>query len=127
MSSVKKKRNFNLKWSVLVLLVGLIIHNLLSSGVFLTRNYGLSLSLNSPKVLFLNIIFVLFLMIWSFKSCFWGLRIVLIGGIINLSDRFFLGYVRDYWSFGWGVVNNLADWLIGIGVLLFLTELLWKK
>jgi len=51
----------------------------------------------------------------------------LIGGLINIVDRLVFGYVRDYWNFGGALINNLNDWLIGVGVLLFLLEMIWKK
>ena len=49
-----------------------------------------------------------------------------VGGWINLIDRLIFGYVRDYWTLGW-VYNNLADWLIQIGIIIFLSELWIKK
>jgi lipoprotein signal peptidase len=55
-----------------------------------------------------------------------ALEIILIGGLINLIDRLVFGYVRDYWWFV-GVYNNLADWLIGVGVLIFFIKILWKE
>jgi lipoprotein signal peptidase len=91
------------------------------------KNYGLSLSLNSPNLILLNIVFVFILGYWYIKKPSRGLFLILIGGGVNLIDRLYLGYVRDYWNLGGGVVNNLNDWIIGIGVLLFLIELIWKK
>jgi len=59
------------------------------------------------------------------KKNFWGINLVLLGGWINMIDRLVFGYVRDYWQFG-VVYNNLADWIISIGVGMFVWEL-WKE
>lgn len=93
----------------------------------LVTNYGISLSLNPSNALLLNIIFILLLGWWFFKSDFKSLVFILWGGIINFIDRCFFGYVRDYWSLGGDLFNNLNDWLIGFGVLLFLIESLCKR
>lgn len=123
---MKEKGKLNCSWWLVVFVTALVGHNFFSKGNILFKNYGLSFSWNSPMVLFLNFIFVVFLCFWFFKKRFNSLALILIGGLVNLSDRLFLGYVRDYWTFG-PLVNNLADWLIGIGILLFLIEVIWKK
>ncbi len=58
----------------------------------------------------------------------WGLMLVVSGGLVNFSDRLRFNFVRDYWNFfGSGIYNNINDWIIGLGVILFLIETIWKK
>jgi lipoprotein signal peptidase len=104
-----------------------LVHCWISKGEVLMKNFGISLSWNWGDVLLLNIFFILILGWWYFRNNFWSLSFILIGGVVNLLDRLNFGYVRDYWELGWGIVNNLSDWLIALGVLLFLIEILWKR
>ena len=60
-----------------------------------------------------------------FKKQDIGLMVVAVGGLINFVDRIVYGYVRDYWSLGF-VYNNLADWIIVLGVLYSIMAL-WKR
>jgi lipoprotein signal peptidase len=54
------------------------------------------------------------------KEGLWILPIVC-GGAVNCLDRFLLGGVRDYWYIPvLNVYNNLADWMIFVGVILFI-------
>ncbi|MDD4937735.1 MAG: signal peptidase II [Candidatus Shapirobacteria bacterium] len=124
---MKKIKKFKFGWLFWGLILETILHWWLSNNSFLIKNYGISLSWNSQNVVFVNIIFVLILGWGYIKNFSWGLGLILIGGMVNLIDRLYFGYIRDYWNLGFGVVNNLNDWIIGIGVLLFLVELLWKK
>lgn len=56
-----------------------------------------------------------------------GLIFILIGGGLNLFERLVFGYVNDYWNFlGMGIYNNINDWLISIGLILFIFAT-WKK
>lgn len=56
-----------------------------------------------------------------------GFWIILIGGGINLVDRLRFGYVRDYWQLPMtSLYNNVNDWLIGMGTVIFIYSL-WKK
>jgi lipoprotein signal peptidase len=122
---VRKKENLNLGVWILIFGLAFLGHNFIAERSFLFENYGFSFSWESPNTLLVNIIFAIFLGYFYIKERKWSLGLLLIGGLINLIDRWGLGYVRDYWSFGI-IVNNLADWLIGIGILLFLVGL-WKK
>lgn len=122
---MKKKGSLNLIIWILFFGLAFLGHNFIAERNLIFENYGFSFSWNSSNIVILNIIFVLFLGFFFIRDKQWSLGLILIGGIINLIDRWGLGYVRDYWSFGI-VVNNLADWLIGIGVLLFLIGL-WKR
>ena len=56
-----------------------------------------------------------------------GWYLVMMGGAINLVDRFRLGAVRDYWRLPIvGVYNNINDWLIFVGFMLIIWSL-WQK
>jgi len=56
-----------------------------------------------------------------------GLFLIVIGGALNTYERVRFGQVYDYWNFlGTGIYNNINDWLIGIGLVLFLISI-WKK
>lgn len=56
-----------------------------------------------------------------------GLFLIVIGGALNTYERIRFGHVHDYWNFlGTGIYNNINDWLIGIGLILFLISI-WKK
>lgn len=109
------------------ILVEFLLHFQLSKTGLITNNYGVSLSVNWLNPLFLNIIFVLIIGWFYFKNKSYFLVLVLVGGIVNMIDRLSFGYVRDYWNFTKVMVNNLNDWLICLGVLLFLLEDLWKR
>lgn len=116
---------------ILVFIIGVLgvflVHWWVCTKVSVIKNYGISLSIDWVNPLFLNIVFVLIMrcFFWRKKSFF--LALILIGGLVNLGDRLIFGFVRDYWNFGGFLVNNLNDWLIGVGVLLFLVEIVWKK
>lgn len=56
-----------------------------------------------------------------------GLLLILIGGAFNTYQKIRFGMVNDYWNFLWlGIYNNFNDWLIGVGLLLFIIGV-WKK
>lgn len=70
----------------------------------------------------------LFCLILSIKYEKFSLMLVAVGGVVNFSDRIRFNYVRDYWNLsGTGIYNNINDWIIVFGVILFLLEYLWIK
>lgn len=109
------------------ILIEFLIHRWICNRGIVVKNFGISFSIYWVNTLLLNIIFILIIgwFYWKEKSYF--LSLVLIGGLVNIIDRLVFGYVRDYWNFGGVLINNLNDWLIGGGVLLFLIETIWKK
>jgi len=123
--NVKKKKKLRLLAFLLVLVFGWLVHSYFSSvfGV-LAENFGVSFGWGGKLVTGFSLIFLVVLMGW-----WWLARpelfLILVGGWINLVDRLVFGYVRDYWKFI-SVYNNLADWLIGIGVGWFILNL-WKQ
>jgi len=93
----------------------------------MVKNYGISFGINGVFFIVLSIIFVLLFLFLSIRKG-GGYWLIFMGGLANLIERIFLGYVRDYWNFlGLGLYNNINDWIIGIGVLFCLRDLLWKK
>ena len=126
MLNVKKKKNLSFGVILNLWLLGELSHFSLASTKEVVKNYGISFGINGGFFIILNIIFVVILTKIWFKNNLLGLGLMLVGGWINLIDRLIFGYVRDYWTLGW-VYNNLADWLIQIGVIIFLSELWIKK
>lgn len=93
----------------------------------MVKNYGISFGLESPFFIYLNIFFLLFFLYLSFKRGR-GYWLIFMGGLLNLIERFRFGHVRDYWNLlGSGLYNNINDWIIGLGVLICLFDILWKK
>lgn len=93
----------------------------------MVKNYGISFGMNGVIFIVLNIIFILIFLVLSVKKGR-GYWLIFMGGLANLIERMVFGYVRDYWNFfGLGLYNNINDWIIGIGVLFCLKDLLWKK
>jgi len=123
---VRKKKKLNFWILGGLILIFELTHSGFASGGEVVKNYGISFGINGVIFIFLDILFVLFLIYFFNKIKSLGIGLMLGGGLINLGDRFVFGYVRDYWYF-FGVYNNLADWLIGVGVLLCFIEYLWIK
>lgn len=126
MLNVKKKKKLSFVVILSIWLLGELVHFSLASTNNIIKNYGISFGVNGGFFIILNIIFVVILTKIWFKNNLLSLGLMLVGGWINLIDRLIFGYVRDYWTLGW-VYNNLADWLIQIGVIIFLSELWIKK
>lgn len=126
MLNVKKKKKLSFVVILSIWLLGELVHFSLASTNNIIKNYGISFGINGGFFIILNIIFVVILTKIWFKNNLLSLGLMLVGGWINLIDRLIFGYVRDYWTLGW-VYNNLADWLIQIGVIIFLSELWIKK
>ena len=103
------------------------IHSLLANFLVVTKNFGVSFGLNNWWLFVVYGLLLTIITIKSIKENSWGLILLTVGGFSNLVDRFFWGYVRDYWNFlGLEIYNNLNDWIIGIAVLLLIREI-WKK
>jgi len=65
---------------------------------------------------------------WYIKSKNWRLLFILAGGGLNWWQRLRWGYVKDYWRIpGTSIYNNVNDWLIAVGVILCLWQILKKK
>ena len=100
------------------------IHSLVASRLELVKNYGFSFGMGSSLGLLL-----IFLEIVVTGWFFWkGEGLLVMAGTSIIIDRLRFGFVRDYWQlFGSHLYNNLPDWILFGGVLLFLYKLLWKR
>ncbi|MCW1948975.1 MAG: signal peptidase II [Candidatus Shapirobacteria bacterium] len=99
-----------------------IIADFLGLGI---ENKGISFGWDGEWVFWSSLVSLLWLGYFWWKKESNGVWLMLVGGLINFTDRLVLGYVRDYWCFG-PVYNNIADWIIFVGVGVFVWEL-WKK
>ena len=90
-------------------------------------NLGVSFGLLpgiSPWIVGL-VLLLLAVVLWREKSR-WGrvgIGFVMLGGAFNLFERIFYGGVRDPWVLLGIINNNLADYLIGIGVGVYIVSL----
>lgn len=102
--------------------MGVLTHHWLSSTMVVIKNYGISFGIGGWVFILLSVIFLVILSLIWWNNNFLGISLIVIGGWINLFDRVVFGYVRDYWQLG-SVYNNIADWIIQIGVIIFLLEI----
>jgi lipoprotein signal peptidase len=124
--SVKKKKKLRLVSGLFLILVVWLFHNFLVSWLGIDiRNEGISFGWSGFLVILLNLILLVWLTWFGWRSNFFGVELILTGGWVNIIDRMLFGYVRDYWWLG-PVYNNIADWMISVGVGIFIWEL-WKK
>lgn len=126
MLSVKKKKKLKIANILGLSLVTEIVHYWLSSSNEIVKNYGISFGIEGWFLIFLNIFFIFLLTIYWWRNNLLGVSLIVVGAWINLIDRIVFGYVRDYWRFGW-VYNNLADWMIQVGIIIFLSKIWIKK
>lgn len=126
MLSAKKKKTIKIVCLLEIFLVGEFIHHWLSSTRVIVRNYGVSFGISGWFFILLNIVLVILLTKFWWENNFKGIDLIVAGGFVNLVDRINFGYVRDYWQIGW-VYNNLADWIIQVGVIIFLSQLWIRK
>lgn len=126
MLSVKKKKRLKLVWFLGVLLLLWFWHGGISDLLEMDiRNEGVSFGWSGLGVVWLNLGLLVGLTWFGWKRNYTGVNLILLGGWVNMIDRLLFGYVRDYWQLG-SVYNNIADWIISIGVGIFIWEL-WKK
>lgn len=126
MLNVKRKKKFReLVW-VFATLLCWCFHGWFSglSGLEV-KNIGISFGWNGWLVITLSLSLLLILTWFGWKKEYLGIEVVLVGGWVNMIDRIVFGYVRDYWRFG-TVYNNIADWIISVGIIVFIWEI-WKK
>ena len=126
MLSVKKKKTIKIARLLGLFLAGELIHQWFSSTKVIIKNYGISFGISGWVFIFLSIILVVFLTKIWWQNSFKGIDLMVVGGWINLIDRIIFGYVRDYWQIG-RIYNNLADWMIQVGVIIFLSQTWIKK
>lgn len=56
-----------------------------------------------------------------------ALTILIVGAILNFTDRLRFGYVVDYFDLKWFTIFNLADIMIVGGVIILLSLNLWSS
>lgn len=125
MLNVKKKKKLKIATTLGFFLIIEGLHCCLSNKGTVIKNYGVSFGVDGWFFIFLNVFFVILLTKYWWKYNHFGLNLIVIGGWVNVVDRLFWGYVRDYWKLGI-IYNNLADWIIQIGVIIFLSQI-WIK
>ncbi|MCL2068321.1 MAG: signal peptidase II [Oscillospiraceae bacterium] len=108
-------------------------------GVFsliLVRNTGAAFGLLSGQRIFLIIMVSLVILCGiiavasgrvNSKPLVWIISLIIAGGIGNLIDRIYLGYVVDYLSFGSFPVFNFADCCVVSGTFLLAVYMLRKE
>lgn len=103
------------------LILDLILKYLAVRGDYAVINQGISFGvIMGSEWIFWILISIIF--VWLFSERMW---LVLAGGVANVISRIVWGGVVDYWNF-WGLfTNNLADWMIGVGVLLYALQYLY--
>ena len=126
MLNVKKKKTIKVARLLGIFWIGKLIHFWLSSTRVIIKNYGVSFGVSGWIFIFLSIVLVVFLTKIWWKNSFKGIDLIVAGGWINLIDRINFGYVRDYWQVG-RIYNNLADWMIQVGVIIFLSQIWIRK
>lgn len=88
------------------------------------QNFGLSFGITFPWQNALVLIVWLGLCYYSIKEKSWWLVLAVIGGCLNMIERWINGYVSDYWRIPFtSIYNNINDWLIFVGIGVFI----WKK
>lgn len=87
------------------------------------QNSGISFGWQIPAIRLIGVLLLLTLIWWVLKSKEWRWWLIIIGGALNLGERFRFGYVTDYWKIPVvPIYNNINDWLIFVGAIL----LIWK-
>ena len=88
------------------------------SGDYAVINPDVSFGvLISSEWIYWIVISVIF--VWMYRQKLW---LILAGGAGNVISRIVWGGVVDYWNFFGLVHNNLADWMIGIGFVVYGVE-----
>lgn len=89
------------------------------------ENTGISFGVGGRLVIIFSLFLLFGLTYFWWKKDYFELVLILAGGWVNMIDRLNFGYVRDYWKLI-SVYNNIADWMIGFGVGIFIWNL-WNK
>lgn len=91
-------------------------------------NRGISFGLEIPGLVMVVAVVWLVLLYFYIKEKSLGLLLVIVGGGWNLAERLLTGGVKDYWKIpGTTVYNNLADWLIFVGMVWYIWQKIKKK
>ena len=145
---INKQNKLSLKTKVIFLILGVVLvvvldqatkllasSNLVDVGWFKIidhNNFGILFGINLPygliiilSVLFLIVLLGLFFFSKVSNSIYYiGIILSFSGGISNLIDRIRFGFVKDFLSFNFWPVFNLADVTIIVGVVLIIYTIL---
>jgi signal peptidase II len=100
-----------------------------SFGLTQFKNDQFAFSLPIPLPITYTIYFMVFVgIIWYFRKRYSAMRrmewlgwaLVISGGVSNVFERLFIGYVRDIIQIPFGGIINLADIYISFGIVLLL-------
>ena len=92
-------------------------------------NNSASFGLNLPYLEWIQLFLLIILgVVWWQNKKAWGWLLMIIGGGLNLIERWRYGGVRDYWPLPLtSIYNNINDYLIAVGVIQLIGYFLWKK
>ena len=92
-------------------------------------NEGASFGLDFPFLeLISGFLVVIIASIWWRDKQAWGWGLMIVGGVLNLIERFLWGGVKDYWQIPLtSIYNNLNDYFIAAGVIQLTWYYIWKK
>lgn len=92
------------------------------------KNFGMSLGVVLPGMWLIQTGVWLGCCWWWLKSKNWRVGLIVLGGGLNLYQRWRWGYVIDNWRIPLtNVYNNVNDWLIFVGIVLYLWQKIRKK
>ena len=119
----------------LILLDQLIKQLVIFFSLPFIKNYGVSFGLFSEitskyiiiVVLVVNIVLIKIIKEKKYEYINRSLIMILSGGLSNLIDRIFRGYIIDYISFKNFPVFNFADLLINLGIIYLIYEFINKN
>ena len=117
--SVKKIKNKGI--IVLLPIMVWLAHSYLVTRLEVVQNKGISLGVNLPMTEVFLVMFLAILLGQAVKNFKWSVYLIFVGGLINFVDRLIVGFVRDYFKIIF-FYNNLADWVIFVGVILFFAK-----
>jgi lipoprotein signal peptidase len=91
------------------------------------KNFGMSFGKMLPGLIWFESGIWAVTVVWLLKSKNWRVGLMVVGGGLNLWERFKWGFVVDYWRIPFtNIYNNVNDWLIFIGAGLYIWQQ-WKK
>lgn len=92
-------------------------------------NNSASFGLNLPYLEWIQLFLLIILgIVWWQNKKAWGWLLMIIGGGLNLIERWRFEAVRDYWPLPLtSIYNNINDYLIAVGVIQLIGYFLWKK
>ena len=101
------------------------LHDLLAENLGYQINKGMSFGINLEAVQNWLMMLVLAINLYVFRGKL-GMSVLASAALVNIADRIRFGGVRDYWNFMGLWVNNINDWIIGVGIVILLIEI-WKE